>query len=123
MLHHTMYISYIILFISHGDVCYFLNPQRLKLIQFESLSYQGVLDTTLCDKVCQWLVTGQLFSPCILVSSTNKTDCHDITEILSTYFAAFIQKRVPYPKECCSWNVVYKNGQEPVKCKQWYIYV
>ena len=33
----------------------------------------GVLDTTLCDKDCQW------FSP---VSSTNKTDHHDITEIL-----------------------------------------
>ena len=38
--------------------------------------------TTLCDKVCQWLVTGQWFSPGPLVSSTNKTDCHDITEIL-----------------------------------------
>ena len=24
---------------------------------------QGVLDTTLCDKVCQWLATGQRFSP------------------------------------------------------------
>jgi hypothetical protein len=35
--------------------------------------------TTLCDKVCQWLVTGWWFSP---VSSTNRTDCHDITEIL-----------------------------------------
>ena len=35
--------------------------------------------TTLCDKVCQWLATGRLFSP---VSSTNKTDRHDITEIL-----------------------------------------
>ena len=31
------------------------------------------------DKVCQWLDTGQWFSP---VSSTNKTNCHDITEIL-----------------------------------------
>ena len=31
------------------------------------------------DKVCQWLVTGQWFSP---VSFTNKTDCHRITEIL-----------------------------------------
>jgi hypothetical protein len=38
--------------------------------------------TTLCDKVCQWLVTGQWFSPGPPVSSTNKTDCHDITEIL-----------------------------------------
>ena len=35
--------------------------------------------TTICDKACQWLVTGQWFSP---VSSTNKTDCHDIIEIL-----------------------------------------
>jgi hypothetical protein len=34
-------------------------------------------DTTLCDKVCQWLATGQWFSP---VYSTNKTDYHDITE-------------------------------------------
>ena len=31
---------------------------------------------------CQWLATGQWFSPGTPVSSTNKTDCHDITEIL-----------------------------------------
>ena len=31
---------------------------------------------TLCDKICQW------FSPGTPVSSTNKTYCHDITEIL-----------------------------------------
>jgi len=42
----------------------------------------GVLDTTLCDQVCQWLVTCLWFSPYTLVSSTNKTDCHYITEIL-----------------------------------------
>ena len=41
-----------------------------------------VLDTTLCDKVCQWLATGRWFSPVTPVSSTNKTDRHDITEIL-----------------------------------------
>jgi hypothetical protein len=40
---------------------------------------RGVFDTTLCDQVCQWLATGRWFS---LVSSTNKTDRHDITEIL-----------------------------------------
>ena len=40
------------------------------------------LDTTLCDKVCQWLVTGRWFSLSTLVSSTNKTVRHDITEIL-----------------------------------------
>ena len=30
----------------------------------------------------QWLATGLWFSPRTLVSSTNKTYCHDITEIL-----------------------------------------
>jgi hypothetical protein len=33
-------------------------------------------------KFVQWLATGPLFSPGTLVSSTNKTDCHDITEIM-----------------------------------------
>jgi hypothetical protein len=42
---------------------------------------RGVLDTTLCDKVCQWLAASR-FSPIIPVSSTNKADYHDISEIL-----------------------------------------
>ena len=46
------------------------------------ITYIPVLDTTWCDKVCQWLAAGQWFSPGIPVSSTNKTDSHDITEIL-----------------------------------------
>ena len=40
------------------------------------------IDITLCDKVCPWLATGWWFSPCTLVSTTNKTDRHDITKIL-----------------------------------------
>ena len=40
------------------------------------------LDTALCDKVCQWLMTGLWFSLVTMVSSINKTDCQDITEIL-----------------------------------------
>ena len=47
--------------------------------EFESRSWLGVLDIALCDKVCQWLATCQWCSP---VSSTNKTDHHDINEIL-----------------------------------------
>ena len=43
---------------------------------------RDVLNTTLCNKVCQWLATGWWFSQGTLVSSTNKTDCHDIAEIL-----------------------------------------
>ena len=38
--------------------------------------------TTLFDNVCQWLATGRCFSPGPPVSSTNKTDRYDITEIL-----------------------------------------
>jgi hypothetical protein len=49
---------------------------------FESRSGRGVLVTTLCDKVCQCLATGRSFSLGPPVSSTNKTDRHDNTEIL-----------------------------------------
>jgi hypothetical protein len=44
-------------------------------------SVTNVLDET-CDQVCQWFVTGRWFSPGTPVSSTNKTDRHDIIEIL-----------------------------------------
>ena len=50
--------------------------------EFESSSWRGVLYTTLCDKVCQLLATSRWFSPGTPVSSTNKTDRHDIAEIL-----------------------------------------
>jgi len=43
---------------------------------------RGVLDTTLCDQVCQWLAPGRWFSPGTPTSSTNKTHGHDITKIL-----------------------------------------
>jgi hypothetical protein len=36
----------------------------------------------LCDKDCQWLMTCRLFSTVTPISSTNKTDSHDITEIM-----------------------------------------
>ena len=39
-------------------------------------------ENNLCDKVCQWLATDRWFSPGTPVSSTNKTDRHDIPEIL-----------------------------------------
>jgi hypothetical protein len=39
---------------------------------------RGVLNESLCDKVCQWLATGRWFSLGTPVSSINKTDHHDI---------------------------------------------
>ncbi len=50
--------------------------------EFEPHSWQGVFDKTLCDKVCQSLAAGLWFSQGNPVSSTNKTDLHDIPEIL-----------------------------------------
>ena len=41
-----------------------------------------VLHAQFCDKVYQWLVAGQWFSPGTAISSSCKTDCQDITEIL-----------------------------------------
>jgi hypothetical protein len=48
---------------------------------FSNTVWQGVLDTALCDKVSQLFAAGWWFSPGPPVSSTNKTEQHDITEI------------------------------------------
>jgi hypothetical protein len=47
--------------------------------EFESSSWRGVLDITICHKVYPWLSAGRWFSS---VSSANKTDRQDIIEIL-----------------------------------------
>jgi hypothetical protein len=52
------------------------------LFVFGYKSRRCVLDTTLCNKACQSLAVGWWFSPGTVVSSTNKTDLHNITEIL-----------------------------------------
>ena len=49
--------------------------------EFEPRSWPGVLDTTLCDKVCQRLSADRWISPGTPVSPTNNTDRHDITDI------------------------------------------
>ena len=50
--------------------------------EFESSSWRGVLDTTLCDIIFKWLMAGRLFTSGTLFCSTNKTDHHYITKIL-----------------------------------------
>ena len=42
-------------------------------------SWRGILDTTICDQVCQQLATGQWFS--LDTPETDKSDHHDGTEI------------------------------------------
>ena len=67
-----------------GFITYYLcnQCQSPLTLWVQILLRRGVLDTTLCDKVCQWFASGRWFSPGTQVSSTNKTDHHDITEIL-----------------------------------------
>ena len=83
-----------------------------KSCEFEHRLWRGVLDTTLCDKVCQWLVTGRWFSMGTppMVSSTNKTDRHAITEILLKVALNIINQQKPtiiesFMLDCrsCSW--------------------
>jgi len=77
---------------------------------FESRLWWGVLDTTLSDKVCQWLVACWWFSPGTPVYSTNKTDHHDITEILLKVPLNTITPNpinvMFYDMSCLSWRSV-----------------
>jgi hypothetical protein len=57
-------------------------PITSKVVSSNTVHGRGVLDTTLYDTVCQLIVTGQWFSPGAPVSLTNKTESHDIAEIL-----------------------------------------
>jgi hypothetical protein len=75
----------------HKDVAIYGPFQHSSLMVIRMFEYDfytdtpvrwGVLDRALCDQVCQWLVTGRWFSPGTPVSSTNKNDSPDITEIL-----------------------------------------
>jgi hypothetical protein len=64
--------------------------------------------TTSCYKVCQLLATGRWFSPGPPVSSTNKTDRHDIYEISYTVdywwpVHMFNENTKYYTHNACAW--------------------
>ena len=61
---------------------YLFNQCLSPLTLWVRIPYRQCVFNTTCDKVCQWLAAGRWFSPGTPVSSTNKTDCHHITEIL-----------------------------------------
>ena len=66
---------------------YFFFSYQIQIVCFKRgaswpWSFGMARSTTLCDQVCQWFATGWCFSPCSPVSSTNKTDRHNMTEIL-----------------------------------------
>ena len=77
--------SHDILVISYSRLIYnYLCNQCLSPLKFKSCSWRDVLDTTLCDKVASDLLQVGDFPPGTPISSTNKTDRHNITETLTT---------------------------------------
>ena len=74
---------------------HFKQSFKLSSCEFKPCSWWGVLDTTLCDKVCQRLTTGRWYSPGSPVSFTNKTDHYDITEILLKVVLSTINQPKP----------------------------
>jgi hypothetical protein len=68
--------------LSHDSWIYHTCNQYQSSCEFEPRSWRGAFDTILWDQVSQWLATGRWFLPGTPVSSTNKTDRHDITKIV-----------------------------------------
>jgi hypothetical protein len=71
---------------------------------------RGVLDTTLCDKVCPWLAADLWFSIGTHVSSTNKTDRHNITEIVTKVALSTITTS-PFQELGAYQNVIFTEPQ------------
>ena len=80
----------------------------------------------LCDKVCQSLVAGRWISPGTPVSSTNKTDLHDITEILLKVALKTITLTLPLKwihqiGLYNNWDIILTDSGYPVKAL-WFYY-
>ena len=61
---------------------FYWNQQYFSYITVVSFIAGGRCRTERKLPTCQWLATGRWFSPCPPVASSNKTDRHDIIEIL-----------------------------------------
>jgi hypothetical protein len=91
--------------------------------EFESRLWRGVLDTTLCDKVCKWLAAGRWFSP---VSCTIKTNRHGIAEkmlnvalSIRMYWLRWVEfHEFIYPRELIYFQTT-KTGIQEIK---WNLY-
>jgi hypothetical protein len=70
-------------------ICFHHNFQNKSLLLWVGISIRTRC-TQLCDKVCQWLVTGRCFFPGPLVSSTNKSSRLNITYYNATFVLAYI---------------------------------
>jgi hypothetical protein len=76
------------------DYTYYMSPNT-NVTRICDWATANLNPWTLCNKVCQWLSTGQWFFLGTPVSSTNKTDRHDIAEILLKVALNTINQPVP----------------------------
>jgi hypothetical protein len=67
---------------------------------------RGVLDATLCGKACLLLAECRWYYPGTPVSSTNKTDRHDIIELLLKMTLNTIERYRNWPCMSYKWNEV-----------------
>ena len=63
-------------------LCFFIYNIQVFISLYSFVLRRGVFDTTLGNKVCRRHAASRWFYLGTLVSYTNKTDHHDITEIL-----------------------------------------
>ena len=79
---------------------YLCNQCLLSLKLFEACSWRDVLETTLCDQVCQWQVCGYLWRD---VLDTTLCD-----QVCQWQVGGFLWRDVPYTTLCdqvCQWQV------------------
>jgi hypothetical protein len=93
-------------------VGFVISAHHHKSCEFESLSWRAVLDTTLYEQVCQWFATGRRLCPSTLVSSSNKTNRHDITDIL----LKVALNTIPYPNPKKARNQLHRDSNILLKC-------
>ena len=93
------------IYVTFNDIQPIYNSCILQFVR----SLRGVLDTTLCNNVCQLLATGRWFSPATPVSSTNKIDSHDITVILLKVALNTINLSLTQTNTVCAGKIIIYN--------------
>ena len=68
-----------------------------------------------------WLVTGQWFSPGTPVSSSNKTSCHDITEILLKVALSTINYQSTKPTSMHVFSFTAVRHMEAIYCSKYLV--
>jgi hypothetical protein len=104
---------------SYGSWIYnYLNNQCLSKLKVwvQTPFMVSMFDTTICDKVFQWLARGRWFSLGTPVPSTNKSDHHGKTEILLKAALNTISPKIPtkYSNVTCQFVIPVRDIHLPI---------